>query len=77
VVVFVIYIDNIIYSVMEASNMGDSRSDSLKQIKASRRGSREAELESEKGWKAVNKIFKNKKKYNRKIKHKKHERRKI
>jgi len=35
-------------------------------LKANRRGSREAELLNEKGWKTKNKIHKNKKKYDRK-----------
>jgi len=37
-------------------------------LKANRRGSREAELLNEKGWKTKNKIHKNKKNYNRKNK---------
>ena len=39
-------------------------------IKANRKGSREAELENEQGWKAVRKIHSSTKNYNRKIKHK-------
>ena len=39
-------------------------------IKANRKGSREAELENSSGFKRVLKIFKNKKKYTRKSKHK-------
>jgi len=39
-------------------------------IKANRRGSRDAELESEQGWKAVLKVHKSVKAYSRKIKHK-------
>lgn len=39
------------------------------QIKAMRRGSREAELEDEHGWKQKNKPYLNKKRYIRKIKH--------
>jgi hypothetical protein len=38
-------------------------------IKANRKGSREAELESEMGWKAKHKIHKSKKEYKRKPKH--------
>jgi hypothetical protein len=38
-------------------------------IKAVRRGSRDAELSFENGWKSVNKIFKSKKTYSRKKKH--------
>jgi len=41
-------------------------------IKANRRGSREAELENSTGWKAVHKIFKSKKIYNRKNDNSKH-----
>lgn len=40
-------------------------------IKANRKGSREAELENEQGWKAVHKVHKSDKNYSRKIKHKK------
>ena len=39
-------------------------------IKANRKGSRDAELDFEHGWKAVHKIHKDKKHYTRKIKHK-------
>ena len=39
-------------------------------IKACRRGSREAELEDEKGWKSKHKVHKSKKQYIRKPKHK-------
>ena len=39
-------------------------------IKANRKGSREAELENERGWKAVRKIHCSTKNYSRKIKHK-------
>ena len=39
-------------------------------IKAVRRGSREAELEINKGFKSVNRMHASKKIYNRKIKHK-------
>lgn len=39
-------------------------------IKANRRGSREAQLESENGWVAVRKVHKSKKNYTRKLKHK-------
>ena len=35
-------------------------------IKANRKGSREAELDIENGWKCRNKVHKNKRKYNRK-----------
>jgi len=38
-------------------------------IKAVRKGNREAVLQDEKGWKAVTKVFKSKKGYNRKKKH--------
>jgi len=38
-------------------------------IKANRRGSRDAELENSSGWKSVNSIHVNKKKYSRKNKH--------
>ena len=40
-------------------------------IKANRKGSREAELETEHGWKAKHKVHKSYKTYTRKIKHKK------
>ena len=39
-------------------------------IKAVRKGSRDATLDSEHGWKSVNKIHSSKKNYNRKKKHK-------
>lgn len=39
-------------------------------IKANRRGSREAELENENGWKAKHKVHHSKKNYSRKEKHK-------
>jgi len=39
-------------------------------IKACRRGSREAQLESEHGWVAVRKVHRSKKNYSRKDKHK-------
>jgi hypothetical protein len=39
-------------------------------IKAFRKGSRDAELEDECGWTAMNKIHPNRKKYTRKTKHK-------
>jgi len=39
-------------------------------IKANRKGSRDAELESEQGWKAKHKVHKSVKNYSRKIKHK-------
>lgn len=39
-------------------------------IKASRRGSREAELENQSGWTAKHKVHKSKKNYTRKTKHK-------
>ncbi len=39
-------------------------------IKAVRKGSREATLDDEHGWKSVNKVFANKKNYSRKKKHK-------
>lgn len=39
-------------------------------IKASRRGSREAELENQTGWTAKHKVHKSKKNYTRKSKHK-------
>ena len=39
-------------------------------VKAARRGSREAELETSRGWRAVRKVHKNKKAYTRKAKHK-------
>jgi len=42
-------------------------------IKAIRRGQREAELMSEYGWKAKNRPYRNKKKYMRKMKHRKEE----
>ena len=38
-------------------------------IKANRRGSREAQLESERGWVAVRKVHRSKKAYRRKPKH--------
>lgn len=38
-------------------------------IRASRKGSREAELSFENGWKSKNKVFKSKKSYSRKKKH--------
>ena len=41
-------------------------------IKANRKGSREAELENEIGWKAVTKVHKSDKNYSRKTKHKKY-----
>lgn len=37
-----------------------------KWVKANRRGSRDAELMNERGWKARNRVHRNKKKYNRK-----------
>jgi hypothetical protein len=40
-------------------------------IKANRKGSRDAELEFEHGWKSTHKIHKSDKVYNRKTKHKK------
>jgi hypothetical protein len=40
-------------------------------IKANRKGSRDAELENERGWKSVHKVHKGLKQYTRKIKHKK------
>ncbi len=39
-------------------------------IKANRKGSRDAELENEEGWKVVHKVHKSQKNYSRKIKHK-------
>ena len=39
-------------------------------LKANRKGSREAELEDSTGFKRVLRIYKNKKKYTRKVKHK-------
>ena len=42
-------------------------------IKANRRGSREAELSFEHGWKAVHKVHKSKRIYSRKVKHKRNE----
>ena len=39
-------------------------------IKACRRGSREAELEDENGWKAKHRVHKSKKEYKRRPKHK-------
>jgi len=39
-------------------------------IKANRKGSREAELEVENGWKASHKVHSSKKTYTRKTKHK-------
>jgi hypothetical protein len=39
-------------------------------IRASRKGSRDAELDFEHGWKSKHKIHKSKKAYSRKIKHK-------
>ena len=39
-------------------------------VKASRRGSREAELEYSTGFNAIHKVFKTKKQYSRKEKHK-------
>lgn len=39
-------------------------------IKANRRGSREAELENETGFKSTHKIHKSKRTYTRKMKHK-------
>lgn len=42
-------------------------------IKANRRGSREAQLESENGWVAVRKVHKSRKNYTRKQKHKANE----
>jgi hypothetical protein len=39
-------------------------------IKANRKGSREAQLESENGWVAIRKVHKSKKTYTRKTKHK-------
>ena len=39
-------------------------------IKANRKGSRDAELESENGWVGTHKVHKSKKNYTRKIKHK-------
>lgn len=39
-------------------------------IKASRRGSREAELENQTGWSAKHKVHQSKKNYTRKTKHK-------
>jgi len=38
-------------------------------IKANRKGSRDAELESEQGWKAKHKVHRSIKNYSRKIKH--------
>ena len=43
----------------------------LDYIKAIRKGSRDAQLEDEKGWVAVRKVHKSKKNYTRKEKHKK------
>jgi len=43
------------------------------ELKAARRGSREAELENSSGFKQVTKIHKNKKAYTRKNKHKNRE----
>lgn len=42
-------------------------------IKANRKGSREAELSFEYGWKSVHSIHRSKKSYNRKPKHKNYE----
>jgi hypothetical protein len=39
-------------------------------IRANRKGSREAELETSTGWKAVHKVHPSPKTYSRKIKHK-------
>lgn len=43
------------------------------ELKANRKGSREAELEDSTGWKAVHKVHRSKKTYTRKKKHKKEE----
>ena len=42
-------------------------------IKANRKGSREAQLESENGWVSIKKVHKSKKNYTRKQKHKSNE----
>jgi len=44
--------------------------DQMDYIKANRRGSREAQLESENGWVAVRKVHCSRKNYTRKQKHK-------
>ena len=41
----------------------------LNYIKANRKGSRNAELDNEKGWVQKHKIHKSKKRYSRKLKH--------
>jgi hypothetical protein len=52
------------------NKLGNLNSWRTKYIKASRKGSREAELENENGWVAKNKVYKSKKNYTRKSKHK-------
>ena len=54
----------------ELCNMKTTIGDIQDYIKGNRIGSREAELENSSGWKAVRKVHRSKRSYNRKDKHK-------